>query len=68
MTWHLSRKKKTAYITWLNGLLDVLLGGFKRFLKFYPDPCKNDPQFDVCIFFKWVGSTTTLMESPPSQI
>ena len=32
----LEPQKKTAYITWLNGLLDVLLGGFKRFFEILP--------------------------------
>ena len=36
-------------------------GGFKHFLNFHPDPWGFMIQFDLRIFFRWVGSTTNQM-------
>ena len=40
--------------------MDIPVGGvFKHVFIFNSDPSRSDSQYDVRIFLKWVGSTTT---------
>ena len=48
-------------ISWI--FLDFLGGGNSYIFGFHPEPWgKDDPQFDLRIFFKWVG------EKPPTSL
>ena len=47
--------------SWVVGLKQQLGGGFKHFL-FSPRSLGKWSNFDLRIFFKWVGSTTKLVE------
>ena len=37
---------------------NLLGGGISNIFFFHPDPWGNGVQFDLRIFFRWVGSTT----------
>ncbi len=45
----------------------ILGGGNSNIFDFHPDPWGNDSQFDVCIFFRWVGKNHQV-ESVSSRI